>query len=175
MFSRLMADGFWVNHLTHVKIRNMEKPTAIKASGYKDRSCYQRHQKQKFWQIMLPVILGILLVLVLIALVILTAVGGDPSGQVSVWADTSLIWMILPVMAFAVVSVLILGGLIYLLAKLLKIVPAYTSLVQNYAELIAAWVKYIANKIVSPFIAVKSAQAATSKFFEKLLAFFHQP
>jgi hypothetical protein len=119
------------------------------------------------------VILSVLLVLVVVALVILTATGGDPAGEVSIWADASLIWLILPVMLFTIVAVLILGGLIYLLARLLKILPTYTSLVQNYAALIAAWVKYIANKIVSPFITVNSYGSATGRFIRKFFAIFH--
>ena len=103
------------------------------------------------------------------------AAGGDPAGQVSTWADASLIWLILPVLLFAVVGVLVLAGLIYLLARLLKVLPVYTSLVQNYADLIAAWVKYISNKVASPFISVESAWTAAGRFFEKLFAFFHQP
>ncbi len=153
-------------------MKDMEKPSGIKPTELKERPSYKRHQQQKFWQILLPVILGVLLVLFVIVLVILAAAGGDPAGQVSIWADTAFIWLILPVLLFAILGFLVLGGLIYLLAKLLKILPAYTSIVQNYAALIAAWVKYIANKIVNPFIAVKSVQAAAGRFIEKLSAFF---
>ncbi len=125
-----------------------------------------------FWQILLPVILVGLLMVGVITLVILTATGGDPVGQVSTWADTSLIWLILPALLFAVVVLVILGGLIYLLAKLLNIIPGYTSVVQDFFRRVSHIVGNIADKFASPFIAVKSVGAATNKFLERVQAFF---
>lgn len=151
----------------------MENTTRTSPSDIKHRSSFRRHQSQRFWQILLPVILGGLVVVAVIVLVILTAAGGDPVGQVSIWADTSLIWLILPALLFAVIVLLIIGGMIYLLTKLLRIIPTYSTIAQDFVGKVAEGVRNVADKIASPFIAVKGAEAATGKFFEKLLAFFH--
>lgn len=130
---------------------------------------YKRHVRQRFWQIIAPVGFGILLVLVILALVIRTAVGTDAGGPVSQWADTSVIWLSLPVLLFSLVLVLILIGMIFLLARLLKILPGYTHLVQYYVHLASGFIAAWADKLAAPFISVKSFSASVSAFVGSLL------
>jgi len=129
---------------------------------------YQRHKKQRFWQILAPVGLGVLLMLAIAAMVVLTATGTIAGGSVSQWADTSFIWLIIPVMLFAIVFTLIIIGLIYLLAQVLNILPQYTFLVQQYVNLFEIQVKYWTRKIVSPVISIGSFTAAVEAFFSAL-------
>jgi len=121
-----------------------------------------RHQRQRFWQIIVPVGIGALVILVILALVIRTAVGTDAGGPVSQWADTSMIWMALPALLFALVMTLILIAMIYLLASLLKILPKYTSVVQYYAGLIARYTIAGADKLVAPIITIRGVSATIS-------------
>ena len=129
---------------------------------------YKRHVRQRFWQIIAPVGFGILLVLVILALVIRTAVGTEAGGPVSQWADTSVIWLSLPALLFSLVLVLILIGMIYLLAWLLKILPAYTHLVQHYMHQASGFITTWADKLVAPFISVKGFSASVSAFVGSL-------
>jgi hypothetical protein len=129
---------------------------------------YLRHRKQRLWQILIPVWLGILLILAVAALVVWTASGSGPGGVISAGADTAIIWLILPVLFFAFVGGVILLVLIYLLAKVLGILPSYTYLGQQYAELIAAQVTYWANLAVKPIFAVRGFLAGARTLFDGL-------
>ena len=130
---------------------------------------YQRHQRQRFWQILTPLGLSVLLILALAVMVVMTATKTEVGGVVSQWADASLIWLSLPALTFAIITILILVGLIVLVARILKIVPFYTFLGQQYSNLIALKVKYWSNKLVAPLIAVQSFRAAVRGFFSALL------
>ena len=137
-------------------------------SELQNSESFLRHKKQRFWQILTPVGLGVLLILAIAAMVIITATGTDAGGPVSQWADTSFIWLIMPVMVFAIVVTLIIIGLIYLLAQVLNILPQYTFLVQQYANLFEIQVKYWSRKIVSPIITIGSYAAVVKAFFKAL-------
>jgi len=130
---------------------------------------YSRHQKQRFWQIIAPVAIGTLLILVVFTLVIVTAVGTEAGGSVSQWADTSLIWLSLPVMLFALILALILLAMIWLLARLLKILPHYTLAARYYAGLIFGYITSGADKLVTPIIRVKGFGATVSGLMNALL------
>jgi len=129
---------------------------------------YKQHRKQRFWQILMPVGAGVLLMLAVAVMVILTASGTDAGGPVSQWADTSLIWMSMPVLMFAFLIGIFLIFFIYLIAQLLKVLPYYTSLAQQYTELISAQISYWSNKVVSPLFTVSSFQARIAAFFSAL-------
>ncbi len=140
----------------------------------KDRPSYRQHQRQIFWQVLLPVLLSALLVLASLVLLILTAAQGDPAGQLSGWADTSLIWLLLPVLGLGLIGILLLGGLIYLLARLLKTLPTYTALVQQNFAIGEGWVKGIAARALHPVLTAKSYQAGAGQFFKSLFGFLHR-
>lgn len=135
---------------------------------FQKSASYQRHEKQRFWQILTPIGVGLLLMLVIVALVIRAAAGTGAGGPVSQWADLSLIWLILPVMLFAMIATLVLIGLIYLLARLLQILPTYTNFVQYYANLITSQVKLWTDKIVQPVISLESVKATVGAFLTAL-------
>jgi uncharacterized membrane protein YhaH (DUF805 family) len=132
---------------------------------------YQRHKRQSFWQVLFPILLAGLVVLAGLAFLILTATKGDPASQLSGWADTSLIWMLLPVLGLGLVAVLILGVLIFLLARLLKILPIYTSLVQRYFAIGESWVKNFVARGIKPLLTAKGYQAGASQLLKSLFSF----
>ncbi len=157
-----------VNRLTHVKIETMDMQTSPKTADTLVSESLKRHQKQRFWQISVPVGVSVVAILVILGLVILTALDTQAGGPVSQWADASLIWLFLPALLFALVMVLILGALAYLLARLLRILPTYTYLAQHYVGLAAVYIRIGADKVAAPFISVKSATATVSAFFRAL-------
>jgi hypothetical protein len=146
----------------------METHTPTQAAEFPKTASYQRHRRQSFWQIIVPVGFGTLLVLGILALVILEAVGTDAGGQVSQWADTSLIWLILPALLFALLLTALLVGMIYLLARFLKILPRFTFKAQYFVGLVPEYVESFADKLVSPIIAVKGAGATVSALFRSI-------
>ena len=139
-----------------------------------NRPSYRRHRRQTFWQVLLPVLLSVLLVLAGLVLLILLANGGDPAGKLSVWADTSLIWVLLPMLGLGLMVILILGAVIYLLARLLKILPAYTTIVQHYFKVAENWVKALADKVTHPVVKVRGYQAGAGHLLKSLFGFLHR-
>jgi hypothetical protein len=140
----------------------------------KNKPSYQQHKQQRFWQITLPVGLAILLIAVVFALVILTASRGDPNAQVSVWADTSTILLFLPMLLVAVLAAVALFGLVYLLARLLNVLPVYTAVVQTFTGAMAEKVRAGSDAVAKPFIALRSYWAAAGQIFTGLGKIFRR-
>lgn len=158
-----------VIYTTHVKIKTMNVHTPSNLTELSPSLSYARHQRQKFWHIIVPVGLGVLLILVILGLVIAATVGTDGAESVSQWADTSMIWLSLPILLFALVLALILILMIWLLARLLKILPQYTSTAQHYAGVIAYFLRTRADKLVAPIIAVRGFSTKMSALMNALV------
>lgn len=156
--------------VSYVKIRIME--TKIKQTNDLRQlsPSYRRHQRQRFWQILTPILLGGLITLAAAVIMVLNLTGTISGVNLSQTADTSLIWLILPVMVFGILLAALLFGLIYGVARLLNVIPQYTFLVQHYAALIEAKIKLWTKKGMEPIISVKSVNAAISAFFRNLFA-----
>ena len=126
---------------------------------------YLRHRRQSTWQIFLPIIIGSVLVLVAAVLVFLPVVGVSTGVNSSQYADTSLIWLILPVLFLAVLIAFLMIGLIIVIAKALQTIPGYTRIGQDYAKLISSTVQYWSGRFVSPIIGFKSRLASFRRIF----------
>jgi hypothetical protein len=160
--------------MTHVKIQFMETNKKIKTIEPEAHSSYRKHRRQTFWQVLLPVLLSVLVVLAGLVLLIMLANGGDPAGKLSVWADTSLIWVLLPMLGLGLMIILILGAVIYLLARLLKILPTYTAIVQHYFKVAEAWVKALADKVTHPVVKARGYQAGAGHLLKSLFGLLHR-
>ncbi len=123
---------------------------------------FPRHRRQSFWQIIFPIILG---GIVLIALGVLITLG--PNQQVSRWGSISTIILILPLFLMLLIAFAIFGGLAYGLARLLRILPAYTHMAQIYTDHFGKMIQNFADKIVQPIITVKSGFAGIQTVFKK--------
>ena len=120
---------------------------------------FSRHRKQRFWQILLPVGLGGVFALAALGMVIYTAVGSSAGGPVSQWADVSTIWLLLPALLVAVIIAAILFAMVWLLARLLNILPAYTAVIQYHARSISSLIINAVDKLAAPIISVRSFSA----------------
>jgi len=117
---------------------------------------YRAHRRQTFWQILLPVIVT---TLVLLAAGLLLALRGGAAGA-SLWADVALIWLILPAMVFGLLILALLGGLIYLAARVLKGTPPVAAKVQHFFHLAERAMAQVTEKIVQPVLWVEEIKAA---------------
>ena len=108
------------------------------------------------------------------ALMVLALTGTVTGLSLSQYADTSLIWLILPVMMFGVLFGLLLLGLIYGVARLLGVIPQYTFLIQQYASLIEAKIMLWTKKAMDPVITVESLKAAAAAFFKNLFTWLRK-
>jgi uncharacterized Tic20 family protein len=109
------------------------------------------HRKQVLWQITLPLVIAALLILII---AILAAVSG-PQGA-SLWADISLIWLIIPLMIISLILLVLLAGLVYAVIWLVRTLPGYAMQAQNFMIMIASQVERLGNLIVEPVLRVNA-------------------
>lgn len=119
-----------------------------------ERESYIKHQRDFQVKILLPIILATLVIVALAVLTGIAATGSSP--EVSLWADISIIWLIIPAMVLALAILALLITLVYGLGRLLKISPHYTGLVQAYALWLQAEVSIWTDKIIQPVLSIRT-------------------
>jgi hypothetical protein len=123
-----------------------------------NQKTYRKHQREVLWQITLPFLLGVMLLLAAGVLVILTGI--QSSGQTRLWADISLIWLLIPGILFTFIFLALMSVLVYGLVRLNRILPVYTKKLQDLFEMIHQKVKKIMDTAASPVIRVSGFRAA---------------
>jgi hypothetical protein len=118
------------------------------------------HKRQVTWQILVPFFVVTALILVVAVLV---ATGATATRT---WADVSTIWLIAPVLVFALFFVTVLGLLIYGFARLLQVTPRYTGKAQDFFALVSAWARTIADGAARPFVWFQQAGAVLKSIFK---------
>lgn len=123
------------------------------------------HRREVFWQITFPLIIALLLIMGLVGVVIFAGFQG--LGEVSRWADVSLIWLLLPALVVVLVMLLMLSGVVYLITRLLAILPGYARLAQDFFYLVQVRVKSISDKLVEPILKLRSFKAGADALRRK--------
>jgi hypothetical protein len=95
------------------------------------------HRRQVAWQVILPVVLA---VLVLIGVIVLLSWSTfRANGDVGRWAAISTMWLTLPVMIGGLFVLAILIGVTYLVGRVTGLLPRYSFPAQKYAgDMVAA-------------------------------------
>lgn len=113
---------------------------------------YRRHRKQRTTQILLPIILVTILFLASVVLVNIATFANN--GDVGRWAAISTMWIAIPVCLMGFVFLLLLGGLVYGMGRLLGIAPRYTNKAQNFVHKLAIRIRRVVDMTVKPIFAV---------------------
>ena len=124
---------------------------------------YLKHRRQVTRQIILPVVLSALAMIALIVLISIATFRDN--GDVGRWAAISTIWIIAPIIIVGLIGLLVLIGLIYLMARLLGILPTYTGLAQDYVHLGAGYIQRFTEAAVKPIFAVDGLAAYFKAIF----------
>jgi len=148
-------------HGFYVKIKSMTEEIKIPPTHHS----YKEHRRQFWIQIFLPIILAVLLILAVAVLMSLAAFGGSPDTPR--WAAVSTIWLVIPVMFFSLVFLILLAGFVFLLARLLKIIPPYTSKAQYYVNRGTSEVKRFSDKTTEPILFLEGIKASFLAIFGK--------
>jgi hypothetical protein len=119
---------------------------------------HAEHRREVFWQITLPMLLGILLILAVVGLIIFLTI--QPVTDVGRWADVSLIWLILPSLFLAFLLLIILIAFIVLVSYILRLIPPYALIVQLYIEQFKGKLAQIFNLSVEPILRMKTIWTA---------------
>jgi len=114
---------------------------------------YQTHRRQVVRQIILPVALAAVAMIGMIVLISFAAF--RDGGDVGRWAAISTIWIVIPILLAGLVFLAILAGLIYLVARLLGILPVYTGMAQDYVHRVRGYIVRGADMVVRPVIAIE--------------------
>ncbi|MDD5369922.1 MAG: hypothetical protein PHQ40_12615 [Anaerolineaceae bacterium] len=122
----------------------------------------KRHRWQVWWQVLFPIVLG---ALIFIAVAILAATAPDSTIVRS--SDISLIFLILPTTVVGLVLFVLCAGMIFLLARLLRVMPHYTRLAQDTLDRATAALKRLSDKAASPVINLESILAGVRTLFKR--------
>jgi hypothetical protein len=128
-------------------------------------STYAIHRREVFWQITLPLGIALLLILGMVTGVILAGI--KDVGDISRWADISVIWLLIPAIVITLISFIAVTGFVYLVTKLLGILPGYNRLGQDYVNLFKVRSKKIADLIVEHFVKLRSFKAGADALWHK--------
>ena len=124
---------------------------------------YQQHRRDLRWKIILPVVLAAGLCLGLTVLINIATF--QRGGDVARWAAVSTIWLAIPAIFILLVSLIIHAGLVYLLAKLLNLLPTYTGRTQDIFNKIEGQARRFADAVAKPFIFINSIGASINRIF----------
>ena len=119
---------------------------------------HAKHRRDVFWQIIFPLMIGMLLLLAALALIIFSAI--QPVTDVGRWADVSLMWLIVPSLFFALILLVLLIAFVYLISFLLRLIPHYALIVQLYFEAGKNKVSQLSNLMIEPLLRMRSVWAA---------------
>jgi hypothetical protein len=119
---------------------------------------HAEHRREVFWQIILPLLIGVLLLLAALAGIIVSAV--QPVSDVRRWADVSLLWLILPSLFFALLCLVALVGMVFLVSLILNKLPPLAAMVQLYFEVAREKVGQVSDRLVEPVIKINGFRAA---------------
>jgi hypothetical protein len=115
----------------------------------------QKHRKEVFWQITVPILAGTLIMLILCLLA-----AGLSSPMASRWADISIIWLIPPVFLAALIFMAINVGSTYLVIRMVAEAPAFFFKVQNFLRRVQLQVAHMGDKVVEPVLRVNAWSAS---------------
>jgi hypothetical protein len=85
------------------------------------------------------------------------------NGDVARWAAISTIWIVIPIMVASLIFLLVLGGLVYLMKRLLNITPTYTRLAQNFVHKLMIRIRLAADAAVKPIIFLDGIGASINR------------
>ena len=127
---------------------------------------YQLHRKQRNMQIILPIILS---VVVLVGLIVLISFATfKQGGDVGRWAAISTIWIVIPILLAGLITLVVLIGLIYLMARALQGLPHYTGIAQDYVYLARGYIIRAADMAAKPILVLDGWLESIKVFFGRI-------
>jgi heme/copper-type cytochrome/quinol oxidase subunit 2 len=122
---------------------------------------YKRHRQQLISQILLPMVIVALLFVAMIVLINVATFRGN--GDVARWAAISTIWIVIPIMILSLIFLAVMVGLVYLMKRLLNIIPPYTALAQDFVNKVMIRIRLAADAAVKPVIFIDSVGASINR------------
>lgn len=127
---------------------------------------YQVHKHQTAWQIILPLVLAVIVLLIIGTLAGIGTFNEPIQG--TRWASISMILLIIPVLLGGAMFALFITAIIYGLTKLYQVMPTYSLLARSYIFKAAFFVRQWSDRIIKPLFLPKIIQAGIHGFFSVL-------
>lgn len=115
------------------------------------------HRRDVLYQITLPFLIMLLVLILLMAAVIWSSVQG--SAEISRWADVSLIWLVAPNLIIAFLQLILLAAATYGVIRLIEALPPYFRIAQDFMLLVKARTRQAANKVTEPLLKAEETVA----------------
>lgn len=126
-----------------------------------------RHRKQMVWQVWVPLIATIVILLALAVLAVIGAFRGSP--QVDHWGAIAAIWVIIPVLITGIILMAIVGGSAYGVSVLLKHMPEWMLKAQLFMIHLALTVRRVADAATKPVFGVSTTSAKATTIWRRIL------
>jgi len=117
----------------------------------------------EFWQIFFPALIGLILVGLLCTWIVLSV----SPGNITRFSEISTVLLVIPVLFFSLFSFVLLGLLIYLVERLIRVIPPFTIQVVEILDKVQEFVHNISETIVKPIIQPTSTITAIRNIFSK--------
>lgn len=118
------------------------------------------HKKDFFLSVTLPLVLVVLFMISLVIAFILI-----PVGDIVTWSQIASIFLIALGLILGLITLIIVGGLVYLVSYILKVMPPYTRMAQQGIDTIREQATRGADITVKPVIQIQSFLAAVNAIF----------
>ena len=130
-----------------------------------NHASYRKHRKQTWRQIYVPILIIIILGFTLAFVIGSSTISGQGDSQR--WAAISTIWLVIPVLVFSLVVLALLIFGIYLMLRLLKLIPPYSAKAQYHVNLTVQKTRYYADLSVKPVLFLEGVIASIKKVFRR--------
>ena len=127
-------------------------------------------RRDVIWQMAVP--LGLVVVLALVLLVLLILPGGAAAR--SPWADVSLIFLIIPTVLAGLITLVLVAALVAGMYFVLRELPGYFKLAQDFMALASYRVQTGADKVSSVVLSIRSVAAGAQRAVNNVRRIFRQ-
>ena len=125
-----------------------------------------KHRREVFWQIILPMGVGTLVLLAGLAAIIFSSI--QPVTDLGRWRDVSLMWLILPTLFFALILLMILIGFTVAISFLMGVIPRYTHTIQYYIGWVKNKLSQITQVSVEPILRLNTIWAGVRHVYNRV-------
>jgi hypothetical protein len=119
-----------------------------------DHPSLQRHRRELWTQVLLPIFLASVLLLGTVAVASVSALRG--TGDVARWAAISTVWLAIPSMMLELVLLATVVAMIYLVGRVVHLIPRYSWRAQRLLNRVETTTKRGAEMVRRPTSAVRA-------------------
>jgi len=142
-----------------------QKPTTPVVPRERNLVVKERHRHEVFRQITIPLVIACFVLFVCSVLVVLGS-----NGEISQWADISIIWLSVPTLIISFLGMVLLAGIIYLVIRAIVELPYLTYQILRWLQKLNAIIIQINDRLTAPFIRYESFKAGSRSGYRNIKA-----